>query len=85
MYKVDWSPDGRMLASAGLEGDIIIWDPADLSVLRRIAAPEWVIDVKFTPDGTRLITAGGSQAPGGKREVQVWAVPQPWTRWLPWK
>lgn len=84
LYKVDWSPDGRLLVSAGLHGDIVVWDPDDLSVLRRLAAPEWTISVKFTPDGTRLITAGGARTRNGKREVQVWAVPQPWARWLPW-
>ncbi len=83
-YRVDWSPDGRLLASAGREGDIIIWNPDDLRVLRQLDAPEWVINVKFSPDGTRLITTGGDQKRGGKREVQIWAVPQPWARWLPW-
>lgn len=81
MYEVDWSPDGRLLVSAGREGDIVIWDPGDLTVLRRLPAPEWVIGVRFTPDGTRLLTAGGTMSPPGNREVQIWGIPTPWTRW----
>ena len=80
-YRAEWSPDGRLLATCGLHGDIIIWNPEDLSIVRRLAAPEWVINIKFTPDSTRLITAGGDQS-GGQREVLIWAVPQPWTRWF---
>src|SRR5262249_11945889 len=61
LYTVDWSPDGSLLATAGLKGAITIWDPRDLSVLRELSAPEWVIQVKFTPDGLNLHWAGGSR------------------------
>jgi WD40 repeat protein len=83
MYNVDWSPDGDLLVSAGLQGDVIIWDPTDLSIRRRLPSPEWVIGVKFTPDGTRLLTAGGSRAAGSRdRVVQIWAVPPWWRRFF---
>lgn len=82
-YRVTWSPDGSLLVSVGREGDIVIWNPVDLSVLRRLPAPEWVIGAKFTPDGTHLLTAGGAAVRGsGKREVQIWAVPPWWHYWL---
>lgn len=83
MFLVSWSPDGELLVSAGLKGDIIVWNPTDLSVLRRLQAPEWVIGAKFTPDGTRLITAGGSAAFGSRdRLVQIWGVPPWWHRFF---
>jgi WD40 repeat protein len=75
LYRVDWSPDGRLLASAGLKGKITLWDPANLSILREIDGPEWVIGLRFSPDGQNLITAGGTQlrAPG-KRSLKVWGI-----------
>jgi WD40 repeat protein len=87
LYTVDWSPDGSLLATAGsiglapvrksaaavtdLPGSITIWDPKDLSVLRELPAPEWVIQVKFTPDGFNLYWAGGAQRQGGERRLEI--------------
>lgn len=75
LYQVAWSPDGKLLASAGLRGKITLWDPADLSVLREIDGPEWVIGLSFSPDGRNLITAGGPQdKTAGKRSLKVWGI-----------
>ena len=72
MYTVDWSPNGEMLAAAGSHGDVVVLDGQDLQVLARIPGYEWVISVQFSPDGSRLLTAGGQRQPGGVRTVQVW-------------
>ena len=78
LYRVEWSPDGRILASAGLEGKITLWNPADLSILREIAAPEWVIGLRFSPDGRNLITAGGASGlkgpAAGTRSLKIWGI-----------
>jgi Eukaryotic translation initiation factor eIF2A/WD domain, G-beta repeat len=71
LYTVDWSPDGSLLATAGLNGPITIWAPRDLSVLRELQAPEWVIQVKFTPDGFNLHWAGGASRPQGERRLEI--------------
>ena len=73
IYTLDWSPQGDLLASGGLKGDICLWSE-DLTLLRALPAPEWVISVKFSPDSSRLITAGGEPQPGGKRSVTVWGI-----------
>jgi WD40 repeat protein len=74
LYTLDWSPAGDVLATAGLEGKITLWDPRDLSVLKELHAPEWLIRVRFTPDGTRLLSAGGIAAPPRDIKVTVWGV-----------
>jgi WD40 repeat protein len=76
IYRVDWSPDGAMLVSSGLRGKVSLWDSKTLKLLRELPSLEWVIDVKFTPDGRRLITAGGAQGSPAGRKVQVWGVGQ---------
>ena len=45
------------------------------NLLRRLPAPEWVISIKFSPNGSRLITGGGGPTVGSKRSVTVWGVP----------
>lgn len=74
VYTLDWSPDGELLATGGLNGKITLWDAEGLIIIRELPSPEWVIEVRFSPDGRNLIWAGGSAAPGGTRELQVWGI-----------
>lgn len=75
LYRAEWSPDGQILATAGLNGKITLWDPANLSILREIDGPEWVVGLRFSPDGRNLITAGGSKvSKPGKRSLKVWGI-----------
>jgi WD40 repeat protein len=74
IYTLDWSPAGDVLATAGLEGNIILWDARDLSILKELTAPEWVIRVRFSPDGSRLYSAGGKSFPSLDRMISVWGI-----------
>jgi WD40 repeat protein len=74
IYTLDWSPAGDVLATAGLKGDIILWNASNLSILKQLDAPEWVIRVRFSPDGSRLYSAGGKSFPAVDRKVSVWGL-----------
>jgi WD40 repeat protein len=84
VYCLAFSPDGKHLASgsAGQECLLKIWDletgtPRDLinPHLKRAPGyeqshPGWIFGVRYTRDGTRLVSAGA--APGNKGYLAVW-------------
>jgi WD40 repeat protein len=76
VYSVDWSPKGDVLVTAGREGKIVLWEPQRLTKLKELDAPIWVICVRFTGDGTRLLSSSSSDLGGNAdRKVVVWGVP----------
>jgi WD40 repeat protein len=80
VYTLNWTPAGDILATAGLQGKIILWDPRTLTPLKEIDGPEWVIQVRFSPDGSRLLTSGGTQMASPSRKVTIWGIPEDGTR-----
>ena len=55
---IDWTPDGRRLASAGADRMIRVWDvETGLVALTIQASREVVNHLDWSPDGTRLITS----------------------------
>jgi RNA polymerase sigma factor (sigma-70 family) len=69
VFCVAVAPDGKVMATAGWDGVVRLWDPATGNELRRFAGHEgWVFSVAFSLDGQTL-------ASGGKdRTIRVWAV-----------
>ena len=75
VYSVDWSPRGDLLATSGLHGKIVLWDATSMTRLKELEAPEWVIRVRFTADGTRVISSSAADASAKKDlKLTVWAI-----------
>src|SRR5262249_53489997 len=67
---LDWSRDGKRLAVADWEHDILLLDPADGHELARIAQTK-PIEVHFDPGGTRLAATSQDAV------LRVWDVAAP--------
>ena len=57
---VSFSPDGRLLVSAGRDHDVIVWDVASGEIVHRFSEAHSgsVADARFSPDGRWIVTAG---------------------------
>jgi WD40 repeat protein len=74
-----FSPDGKLLACAKVNGSILLWDVAAGAELRALptSAGE-VVRIAFSPDGTLLAAAGGEHLEAvparGRAVVSLWKV-----------
>ena len=55
IWSVHWSPDGKYLASGGMDTEVWVWDVAARTSIRKLDAGKWgVTDVAWSPDGEML-------------------------------
>jgi WD40 repeat protein len=58
MYGLAFSPDGRLLASAGGDRTVKLWDVATGKLLSSLRHKDEVMAVVFSPDSTLLVSGG---------------------------
>jgi WD40 repeat protein len=73
---VTFSADGSLVAAAGVGGRLVVWSVQDGAEVVTIEAGGDVLRLAFSPDGTRLATAGGSlpqvfDVPSGERVTEL--------------
>jgi WD40 repeat protein/transcriptional regulator with XRE-family HTH domain len=57
-----WSPDGTRLVGGGDDGSVYVWDASDGALLHRMQGHQGAVNsVAFSPEGSRLASAGGSK------------------------
>ncbi|MFO0981216.1 MAG: hypothetical protein U1E76_05590 [Planctomycetota bacterium] len=68
-YALEFSPDGSLLASGGMEKNVKLWNPETGTLVRTLSGhTDIVYDVAFSPDGSRLASGAADQT------LKVWNV-----------
>jgi formylglycine-generating enzyme required for sulfatase activity/serine/threonine protein kinase/WD40 repeat protein len=69
LWAVDVDTTGKRLATAGNDSFALIWDVASRAIVHRLKGKSnWIADVTFSPDGSRIITCEDKP----DRRVVVW-------------
>jgi len=75
---VAFSPDGKALATAGMDKSVKLWDPRTGESIAVLNGHRCIVkSLAFTPDGKTLISGAG-QSEGGKfsGELKAWEIPR---------
>lgn len=57
--EIAFSPDGRFVAGAGLEGDLVVWSVEDGKEMASADLGNGIGSISFSPDGTLVAVASG--------------------------
>jgi WD40 repeat protein len=68
VYGLAFSSDGRLLAAAGCDRTVKLWDVESGTMVRSLPHADEVMAVAFSPDGTLLVSGGYDH------QIYLWGV-----------
>jgi WD40 repeat protein len=73
VWTVVFSPNGRLLASCGQDGKVLIRDIDSLTVLTEIeGTTNWIVGLAFSPDSRHLAFGGADGFSGSIGPIGIW-------------
>ena len=66
VFKVNFSPDNKLVISASADKSAIIWNAKDGSFIRKLIHYQDVYSVAFSADGQKIVTGSADKS------VRIW-------------
>ena len=80
VYAAAWSKDGKLVATAGADGNVILWDGTSFKEMRKLTADQRATSVAISPDSKWVAAGTRKEKPDGQLEgttttavsVRIW-------------
>ena len=80
VYAAAWSKDGKLVATAGADGKVILWDGTSFKEMRKLTADQRATSVAISPDSKWVAAGTRKEKPDGQLEgttttavsVRIW-------------
>ncbi|MHA1312004.1 MAG: WD40 repeat domain-containing protein [Candidatus Helarchaeota archaeon] len=67
IYCLDFSPDGKSIASAGLGNEILIWNLSNYELEQKIEDDCSIYSINYSPDGKNIVTDSSNK-------IKIWNI-----------